>query len=161
MSRSFILQFIRSLAFVWWEWKAQAHIAFHDLLCRRSTQTNRWEPSLWTRLTKLEASSLISQSCLHVSPLLMSVLMNIQWRCVLCYLWLPRLSSPLKLRGLFYWALTKQGTFSPLCCKFLMSRACFYRYLVATLSTEYKCYCYLEESAVKESSSLPPRANLI
>lgn len=26
------------------EKEAQAHIAFHDLLCQRRTQTNRWEP---------------------------------------------------------------------------------------------------------------------
>lgn len=43
MSRSFILQFIRSLPFVRWEREAPAHIAFHDLLCQRSAQTNRWE----------------------------------------------------------------------------------------------------------------------
>ena len=41
MSGSFISQSIRSLPFVQ---RAQAHIAFHDLLCQRNTQTNRWEP---------------------------------------------------------------------------------------------------------------------
>lgn len=73
MSRSFILQFIRSLAFVWWERKAQAHIAFHDLLCQTSTQTNRWEP--WCELLVDQthqtwvtpAQSLIRHSCLQSS----------------------------------------------------------------------------------------------
>lgn len=43
MPRSFILQSIHSLALCSEKEKARAHIAFHDLLCQTSTQTNRWE----------------------------------------------------------------------------------------------------------------------
>lgn len=44
MSRSFILQFIRSLALCGEKERHRPHIAFHDLLCQMSAQTNRWEP---------------------------------------------------------------------------------------------------------------------
>lgn len=43
MWMSFILRSIHSLAFVRRERKAQTHIAFHELLCQTSTQTNRWQ----------------------------------------------------------------------------------------------------------------------
>lgn len=48
------------------------------------------------------------------------MLMNIQWGFVSCTVLLlsasPRLSSPVKLQGLFTWAFTTRGTFSPLWC---------------------------------------------
>lgn len=60
--RSFILQLIRSLSFVWWEVEARGHITFHELLCQRSTQTNRWEPQ---DSPNWRLHSLIRHSCLQ------------------------------------------------------------------------------------------------
>lgn len=126
MSRSFILQFIHSLAFVWWERKAQAHIAFHDLLCQMSTQTNRWEPwwelpdSPNLRLPGLffnKALMLAERPQCSVSLIVRwepsGMLMNIQWgfvsRIVLPLSASLSLSSPLKLQGCFTGLLLQGG----------------------------------------------------